>query len=567
MSTLVHALRHAAETSRAEHVFQKSDGTERRLRFDELFEEAQSYGAGLLAEGARPGDRIALIVPDPDAFVPAFLGALVAGLVPVPLYPPSSVIKLAAYGSTVSHVLRKAGAKLLLLPRSQRELLGELLMEAAPSTRIVELEALPREKRTLDHTPRPSDIALLQFTSGSTSAPKGVVVTHEQLAANGRSIMFDGLRASGEVDRGVSWLPLYHDMGLIGFVVAPIFAKVPVVFMPTSSFIRRPSSWLTAIHKHRGTITFAPNFAYALATRAIKDRNLAGWDLSSLRVAGCGAEPISAPVLRAFADRFAPAGFRETAFLPAYGMAEATLALSFSPLSRKLRTDRIDPRALEVGEAKPSTSESATEIVGCGVALPGTEIRIVGEDGSILEDRKVGEIVVRGPSIASGYFDDEETTREVFGGGFLRTGDLGYLDGGELFVSGRKKDLIILRGRNYFPQDIENVVAQIDGISEGGSVAFACKIPPSEEESLVIVAEASQREGRQQALEAAVKERVYESCGLVVGQLVIIRRGTLPRTSSGKVRRAETKQRFLEGRLSLSGERGDVVDHRGEAEG
>jgi len=567
LSTLVHALRHAAATSRAEHVFLRPDGTERRVRFDELFEEAQGYGAGFLAEGARPGDRVALIVPDPDAFVPAFLGALVAGLVPVPLYPPSSVIKLTAYGSTVSHVLRKAGAKLLLLPRSQRELLGELLTAAAPETRIVEIEALPREHRSIDVSPRPDDVALLQFTSGSTSAPKGVVVTHAQLAANGRSIMFDGLRASGDVDRGVSWLPLYHDMGLIGFVVAPIFALVPVVFLPTSSFIRRPSSWLAAIHKHRGTITFAPNFAYALATRAIKDRDLAGWDLSCLRVAGCGAEPISAPVLRAFADRFAPAGFRETAYLPAYGMAEATLALSFSPLGRTLRTDRVDPRALELGEATPSTDENAAEIVGCGVALPGTEIRIVGEDGSVLGDRKVGEIVVRGPSIATGYFDDEEATKATFGGGFLRTGDLGYLDGDELFVSGRKKDLIILRGRNYFPQDIETVVAQVDGIAEGGCVAFASKLPPSDEESLVIVAEAPLREGRFEALEAAVKERVYETSGLVVGKLVLIRRGTLPRTSSGKVRRAETKRRFVEGELSLSGEREHVDDHRAENEG
>lgn len=523
------------------------------MRFDELLAEAEALGAGLLAQDAKRGDRVALIIPDPDAFVPLFLGALVAGLVPVPLYPPSSVVKLAAYGDTVRHILEAAGARLLVLPRAQREMLGELLEDAARGTRIIDVEEIPRDKEPVFYgEPQPSDIALLQFTSGSTSAPKGVIVTHEQLAANGRSIMLDGLRASGDEDRGVSWLPLYHDMGLIGFVVAPIFANVPVTFLPTSSFIRRPSSWLSAISDHRGTITFAPNFAYALATRAIQPRDIDKWDLSSLRVAGCGAEPIQASVLRNFAERFAPAGFRETAFLPAYGMAEATLAISFSPLGRELLTDRVNPQALELGRAEPSDDENTAEITACGRALPGTELRIVGEDGKELGDREIGEIYARGPSIASGYFDLPEETRESFADGWLRTGDLGYLVDGELFISGRKKDLIILRGRNYFPQDIEAVVSQIPGMRDGQCVAFTRKLPPRGEDGLVIVAETGQKPERHDELERAISTQIYEATGLVVGEAVLIRRGTLPRTSSGKVRRAETKRRLEAGLLSFA---------------
>lgn len=555
MKTIVHALRHAALGSSAEHVFLRADGTERRLRFDALLGEAEAIGAGLLAQGARRGDRVALIVPDPDAFVPLFLGALVAGLVPVPLYPPSSVVKLETYGGTVAHVLEAAGARLLVLPRAQRELLGDLLAQTAPETRVIDIEAIPRGEALSEGVePQPGDVALLQFTSGSTSSPKGVIVTHGQLAANGKSIMLDGLHATEE-DRGVSWLPLYHDMGLIGFVVAPLFAKVPVVFLPTSAFIRRPSSWLASIHKHRGTITFAPNFAYALATRAIQPRDIATWDLSCLRVAGCGAEPIQANVLRAFASRFAPAGFRETSFLPAYGMAEATLAISFSPLDRALLTDKLDAAAVETGEARPSAEESASEIVGCGRALPGTEIRIMSETGEVLGDRVIGEIVVRGPSIASGYFGLPEETAESFPDGWLKTGDLGYTVAGELFVSGRKKDLLILRGRNYFPQDIEATVSRLDGMRDGQCVAFTRALPPQTEESLVIVAETAQKPERHDDLRRAIAAAVYEASGLVVAETVLIRRGTLPRTSSGKVRRAETKKRLESGLLSLAGER------------
>lgn len=554
MKTIVHALHHAAHSSTAEHAFIRPDGSERRLRFDELLAEAEALGAGLIAQGARRGDRIALIVPDPDAFVPIFLGALVAGLVPVPLYPPSSVVKLETYGGTVSHVLRTAGARLLVLPRAQRELLHELLAVTANETRIVELESIPRDQKlVLDGEPKPSEMALLQFTSGSTSAPKGVVITHEQLAANGKSIMLDGLHASGDEDRGVSWLPLYHDMGLIGFVVAPLFANVPVTFLPTSAFIRRPSSWLATIHKHRGTITFAPNFAYALATRAIQPRDIEKWDLSSLRVSGCGAEPIQASVLRAFADRFAAAGFRSTSFLPAYGMAEATLAISFSPLSRELFTDKVCPKALETGKAVASTEDDAAEIVACGKALPGTEIRIIGDDGEILGDREIGEIHVRGPSIASGYFDLPEATAEAFPDGWLKTGDLGYTVDSELFVSGRKKDLLILRGRNYFPQDIEAVVGTLSGMRDGQCVAITRVLPSQTEESLVIVAETAQKEERHEELRRSISARIYESTGLVASEIVLIRRGTLPRTSSGKVRRAETKSRLERGQLSVAG--------------
>jgi fatty-acyl-CoA synthase len=365
--------------------------------------------------------------------------------------------------------------------------------------------------------------------------------------------MIDGLR-SGPEDRGLSWLPLYHDMGLIGFVVAPLFTRVGVVFLPTSLFVRRPASWLQLASKHRATITFAPNFAFALATKSIQPRHMEGWDLSSLRVTGSGAEPISAATLRGFADRFAPVGFNPRSFLPAYGMAEATLAVSFSPLGRDLVTDRVDPVALKEGLARPSEEPSALELVGCGQALPGYEVAVRGEEGRSLPERAVGELFVRGPSVAAGYVGDEAATQATFDAGWLRTGDLGYLADGELYICGRKKDLIILNGRNYYPQDIEALVGAVDGVRDAQAAAFTRSAAGSVvEDRLVVVAETARGAEHHEVIRKGIAAQVQEALGLVVHEIVLIRRGTLPKTSSGKVRRAETRSRLESDQLELAG--------------
>jgi fatty-acyl-CoA synthase len=375
--------------------------------------------------------------------------------------------------------------------------------------------------------------------------------------------MFDGLRSDPSRDRGVSWLPLYHDMGLIGFVVAPIFAEVPVVLLPTTSFVRRPSSWLDAVNRYRGTITFAPNFAYALAVQGISPRQMEGWDLSCVRALGCGAEPIDAPTVRAFMDKFETVGLKRTAILPSYGLAEATLAVTFSGLDAPLETDAVEPQALLKGSAARAMNGHSIELVSCGRPFPSHRIEVVDESGASLGERQIGEIVVEGPSVAAGYFGDEAATRATFRSGRLFTGDLGYFAEGRLHVCGRSKDLIILRGRNYYPQDIEKIISDVEGVRTSQVAVFTCARAlngdaaarievPTSDERLVAVAEVSKSQFAHDAMRRAIVSAVQERMGLKVDEVHFLRRGELPKTSSGKVRRRETRARLVAGTLQLA---------------
>jgi fatty-acyl-CoA synthase len=533
-------------------------GEERVVSFPELWLEARRRAHALLALGLRRGDRVALVLPEPDDFVLTFMGALTAGVVAVPIYPPQTLAKMEAYGDTVRHVLAASGARVLVTSDTLRPLIEEHLVGDGQTKVVVERDV--REAPGFHgQAPDPvslDDLAFLQFTSGSTSRPKGVMVTHRNLSVNSHAIMFDGLRSTPD-DRGVSWLPLYHDMGLIGFVVAPLYALVQVMFLPTMAFIRRPSLWLEAIHRFRGSITFAPNFAYALATRAVTEGQARAWDLSCMRALGCGAEPIQPDVLRAFLTRFAKQGLRPESVLPSYGMAEATLAITFSDIDAPLRTDRVDVEAMRAGRADPPKGSASMELVSCGRPFPGHEIAIVGNGGAHLGEREVGEILLRGPSVTAGYFGDAEATEETFGGGWLRTGDLGYRAGGELYICGRAKDLIILNGKNYYPQDIERVVSRVDGIRDGQCVAFS-RFDPSGAEIAVVVAESRKNT---EGLAATIVANVRAELGLTVSEVVFIKRGTLPKTSSGKVRRRECRRRLEAQELELVSENdADSVD-------
>jgi fatty-acyl-CoA synthase len=558
MRTFVEVLRDNAVHADRAVTFVRANGEERRVSFPELWAIARQRARALYAQGLRRGDRVALVLPEPDEFVLTFMGALVAGIVAVPMYPPQTLAKLEAYGDTVRHILDASGAKLLVTNESLRGLLADHLVgdgrDAHPTRLIVERDVLGSPDDA--EAPEPvslDDLAFLQFTSGSTSKPKGVMVTFGNLAANAHAIMVDGLRSTPD-DRGVSWLPLYHDMGLIGFVVAPLYTLVQVMFLPTMSFIRRPSIWLDAIHRFRGTITFAPNFAYALATRAVTETQASTWDLSCMRALGCGAEPIQADVMRAFLTRFAKNGLAPTSILPSYGMAEATLAITFSDLAEELVTDVLDVGAMRRGEAAPThrEAEGAMELVACGKAFPGHELKIAGPNGASLAPRQVGEIWVRGPSVTAGYFGNPEATEEAFGGGWLRTGDLGYLADERLYICGRAKDLIILNGKNYYPQDIEAVVSRAPGVRDGQCVAFSV-LDDRGGEHCVVVAEAKvgPRAGSLADIVASVAQLVRSEIGIVLGEVHLIRRGTLPKTSSGKVRRREAKRRLETGELEF----------------
>jgi fatty-acyl-CoA synthase len=552
--TIDDALEIAAGREGRGFTFVDEQGRELTRTWAELRQRALGVAHALQERGVAKGDRVAMIVPDIEEFVTTFLAAIVAGGVPVPMFPPMGLGQLTGYVEHTSHIVAAAKPAMLVTSAEIRgyiEAAGDALPKVPLATfDDLQGDASAHRKPAL----RLEDTGFIQFTSGSTARPKGVVLSHGNLFANAWCIMHDGLKTSPERDRGVSWLPLYHDMGLIGFVLAPIFHHVPVTFMQPLSFLKRPATWLKLLAKHKGTISYAPNFAYALATKRVKDAELEGVDLSSWRIAGCGAEPIQAATLRGFARRFEAFGFRESSFVPSYGMAESSLAISFAnglPVDvvdgEKLRTES---RAVPVVAGAPGS----VEIVACGPQFPAHDIRILatGPDGDPtmhdLPERHVGEIALQGPSVTKGYFEDHDRTAQTIRDGWLLTGDLGYKADGQVHICGRKKDVIIVHGRNYYPQDLEWEASRVDGVRVGNVVAFGTGRTGIDREAVVLVAEV--KDGVDAKLVGhEVCSVVQTATGLHLDEVVLVPAGTIPKTSSGKVQRAKTKALFEAGEL------------------
>jgi fatty-acyl-CoA synthase len=566
--TVADAIREAAQRRPTHNCFTFADPREadRNYTYAEMLDAVRARAAALYALGLRKGDRVALVVPGAEDFVLTFLGAVLGGLVPVPMYPPLALGKVDSYVKNVEHIVSSSGAKVLLVSKVVRPILGSALESGAvEKLALVESLDLAAPRAGTEPAIAASDLCFLQYTSGSTSAPKGVCVTHGNLAANASVIMNGGLGTDPDSDRGVSWLPLYHDMGLIGFVISPLFKSVPITFLPTLEFVKRPPYWLEMLHKHKGTITFAPNFAYALAARRAKESEIAGWDLSRVRVLGCGAEPIQPGTLRGFIDRLAPAGLSVKALLPCYGMAEATLAMAFAhSQGGVLRTDAVDAAALRDGEARPWVEGSSddedsrrVEIVNCGPALPGHALSVRDPDGAVVGDRVIGELCFKGPSVTPGYYNNPEATAGSYKGEWLHSGDLGYMVDGDVFVCGRVKDMIIIHGRNYYPQDIEWQVQEVEGVRKGAVVAFACQPESESSEQLVVVAEWAGKERPADEvltrIERAINDVVQTEIGLRPWKVALIPAGTIPKTSSGKLQRRKTKEQFERGALGLEG--------------
>ena len=549
--TLVAALERVAARPGRGFRFVRADRSERFYGYLDIWHEAQRRAAHLRAMGLAPGDRLALVIPEGDEFVLSFLGAVVAGVVPVPIFPRATFKAIEGYTEVVAHIVEAASARVLLTMEGTRPFVEKVLQADVGLTTLAVTETAFAGETPAFAVPAidPADLCFLQFTSGSTSKPKGVTVTHANLVANATAFLGPHGLDRRDDDIGVSWLPLYHDMGLIGFILGTIVCDIPVVILPTASFARTPRLWLETIQKHRGTITYAPNFAYGLITKRIRPTDLDGLDLSSLRVAGCGAEPIRGQTLLDFAARFATAGFRgDEAFLPSYGMAESTLAITFHRLGTPIRIDRVDASAMRRGEALPAApgAEDALELVSCGVPFPGHELAIVGDDGRPLgRERAVGEIVVRGPSVTAGYYGNPEATAAALRDGWLSTGDLGYLADGDLFICGRSKDLIIINGANHHPQDLEWVVGDLEGVRRGNVVAFSVLRDGTEQ--LIIAAEGNS--GEAERLRREIARALGARFGLAPAEVAIVAVGVLPKTSSGKAQRRKTKELFEEGRL------------------
>ena len=521
------------------------DGRSERLTYRALLSEACALGGALHALGLAPGDRVALVVPEVGMFLRAFFGITCAGLVPVPLAPPAQAGDTATFTRQSKHILEAARTSAILTSPDIAMLIDVAGIPGAP--RVVMLDRLAAADPLASPVAPPIDTtALLQFTSGSTAMPKGVVLTHANLSANIDAILGSAGLHVGPDDVSVSWLPLYHDMGLIGMLLASMYAPIELVLLSPVLFLKRPSAWLEAISTYGGTISFAPNFAYDLCRRRVKAAQVASLDLSRWRIAGCGAEPIRPDTLHQFSEYFAAGGFRPESFLPSYGLAEHSLAVSFA--HGGLHVDRVDgDRLVRESQALPArAAANAVRIVRCGHALPHHTIRIVDDDFRDLPERRVGSIVVAGPSVMQGYFDNVAATDATLHGKWLVTGDLGYMANGELYVCGRTKDLIIRHGRKYHPPDLESSLADLQGLALSGVVVFAVT---RLEEADEVVAVLETRAGRNEDIDDLVRRRLRETAGLEIDRVVVTRPGTIPRTTSGKVRRAETRARLEAGTL------------------
>ena len=549
--TLASRLATAAQT-RGRIVFLDAQEQELAISHAELFARAQRAAGGIAAQGIEPGERVAIIAATSPAFFDGFFGAILAGAVPVPLYPPVRLGRMLEYHERTAAMLRAARARIVLADSRTRRVLGRSIDLARPALGCVALEEIqgpPRALRELD----PDEISLIQFSSGTTQAPKPVALTHRQILANADAIA-TAIRAAYPETNGfahvaASWLPLYHDMGLVGGVFTSLFHGRDLVLIPPELFVVRPALWLRAISRHRATISPAPNFAYALCTERVRDEELAGVDLSSWRVALNGAEPVTPLALERFVERFARWGLRPEALTPVYGLAEATLAVTFSALDRRFSVRRFDPRALmETGRAIPSPS--GQPIVSLGPPLPGFDLAIIGDDGQALEPGTLGRVRARGPSIMSGYDGMPEATREVLVDGWLDTGDIGFLFDGELHLVGRAKDLIIVRGRNHSPQDVEHAIDDLPGVRAGCSAAVGALNEDGSGEALwLFVERARDAEMADAAIVQQIRARVLERIGLSAARIVVLAPGTLPRTSSGKIRRSEALRLHQTGRL------------------
>jgi fatty-acyl-CoA synthase len=521
-----------------------------------LRQQAQRIAANLQFMGVRKGDRIALVIAEQEYFMLGFLGTLLAGAVPVPMS--SNFIATTrsrhSYFTTLSHIIQAADARMLLCMAADEDFLRQGLSEASRETvnpALLTIETLLSTEGGAFNPPKMSgsDLCFLQFTSGSTSMPKGAMVSHENVIANARAFLGSkGSLKKRDEDITLGWVPFYHDMGLMCFGLGPLVVDLPAVLLPTERFARQPWHWMMAISKYRASITFAPNFAFDIASRLTRERHLASMDLSRLRAAGCGSEPINPKVLRQFSACFAPAGLRETALMPCYGMAEATVGISFHTIDTPIITDLVDAQALRGGEALPAQagSEQVAEMISCGHVIPEHGLKIVNSAGQALPERQVGEICFSGKSVTQGYYRNPEATLESYQDGWLRTGDLGYIAEGGLYICGRIKDLVIIHGVNYYPQDIEWIAAQAEGLRPNKVVAFS--VMRNGQECLILCVEPNSYKNIE-ALKHALTEAVEKGLGLRISQVVVLKSGALALTSSGKVQRRKTKAMFENGEL------------------
>ncbi|PWB47165.1 MAG: fatty acyl-AMP ligase [Candidatus Methylomirabilota bacterium] len=561
-STLAEALDYAAGGETGFNFYGDRGELYAVLPYADLREQARSLARRLMSLHLERGARVAIVADTGPDFPRFFFACQYAGLVPVPLSASLLISGRKRYVTQLRALLANCRPSVAMAPPEFFPFLSEaadglaLTHVGTPET----FDCLPEAPDELEPL-RPSEMAYLQYTSGSTRFPRGVMITQTAVLANLEGILRQGLQIRPG-DRAVSWLPFYHDMGLVGFVLAPMVCQVSVDYLKTQSFAMRPRLWLSLMTQTKATISFSPSFGYEMCVRRLRRDEGGRFDLSAWRAAGVGAETIRPGVLREFAEALAPSGFRPSAFVACYGMAEASLAVTFAPIEKGITVDQVDQTLLaRFGVASPlneceaasgADKTNSSRFVNCGIPLSGVEVEVRDEQGQVLPDRHAGVIFIRGANVTSGYFGDPEKTRKVLSSdGWLDTGDLGYLVDGSLVIIGRKKDVIIVHGRNIWPQDLEHLAEELPEVRPGDACAFSVEAP-DRTELAVMVLHCRETDTAKQAdiirrLQGLIREYFALDCFV---ELVPPR--TLPRTSSGKLSRSKTREEFL-GRNDLAG--------------
>ncbi len=555
-STLIEALDwHVQSHPARTHIILTNDaGAEEEISYGTLREGALRVAAGLLERDLPPRATVAIMLPTGRDYFFSFFGILLAGGIPVPIYPPARASQIEDHMRRHAGILSNAQAALLITVPEAKTLALLLRSQVQTLTAAVTPQDLTGgSAQPVNHAPKADDIAFLQYTSGSTGNPKGVVLTHANLLAN--------LRAMGPAvgvtaaDTFVSWLPLYHDMGLIGAWMGSMYFAFRLVVMSPLTFLARPQNWLWAIHRHRGTVSAAPNFAYQLCARRIDERNLEGLDLSSWRLAFNGAEPVSPETLEEFATRFARYGLRREALMPVYGLAECSVGLTFPPVGRSPKIDRISRATImNTGRAELAAhgEGDALQFVACGHPIPGHQIRVIDRTGRELGERQEGRLQFKGPSATSGYYRNPEETRKLFDGDWLDSGDFAYIAEGDVYLTGRVKDIIIRAGRNIYPYELEEAIGNVPGIRKGCVAVFGSIDSRTSTERVVVLAETREKDAQARArLQQQISDLAVDLIGMPPDDVVLGLPHTVLKTSSGKIRRSACRTLYEKGGRSI----------------
>jgi len=548
-SGLAEALEYAARGDSGFNFYDHSGQLEVVLSYRDLLTDAKTLASRLSSLGCPRGARVGIIAETDPTFHRFFFACQFAGLVPVAVPAGVQLGAHKAYVGQIRRMLDSCGASIAVAPESHADFLAEvatslnLVMSGTPA----EFDKLP----SADVELLPSsgkEIAYLQYTSGSTRFPRGVEIDQDTALNNLREIALHGMKMTRE-DRLVSWLPFYHDMGMIGCILVPLLAQLSADYLASRTFAMRPRLWLKLISDNRGTISSSPTFGYALCARRLRPSDYERYDLSSWRAACVGAEQIKPEPLRAFAAALAPCGFDPKAFTACYGMAETVLAVSFAPLNKGLQVDYVDSELMATSGAAKTAEADGANVAGyvdCGAVLPSFEFCIRDQQGIELGDRQCGEIFLKGPNVMSGYFRDEAATRAVLSeDGWLDTGDIGYRVGSHLVITARSKDVIIIKGRNIWPHDMESLAEKLDEVRLGGVAAFAVPQEDGEDQAVLVVETRDRDASSREQLIHAIWALMHENFGINV-LIDLVKPGTLPRTSSGKLSRSQSRKGYFE---------------------